>query len=350
MKISYLLKQIFQSKIPNIKDLVFLLAVSEPKYLQEIYDFADEIRQKYVGNKIYLRGLIEISNCCDKTCTYCGLNKNNTKLERYTLKSSEIFESVDLIVQDKIKTIVLQSGEQKIDIYWIAEIIKTVKKKYPELAITLSLGEKTFEEYEILKNAGADRYLLKIETFNKKLYERLHPSMSFENRIECLDNLRKLKFQVGSGNIVGLKGQTFEDLAFDLQKFAENEYDMLSVSPFLPHPETLLSSESKADVNLVFKVLALTRITSKNAHIPATSALGSMGEDYRIKALTLGANVIMPNYTPHTYKKLYEIYPGKKCLTEDAKTITQNLYEMAESLGRKIGEDRGDSLKSCLDN
>ena len=346
MHLKNILNKIYSENIPTKSDLVYLLSLENESDLQQIFASADKVRQEFMGDSIFLRGLIEISNHCKNLCTYCGLNATNTKLERYRLTKYEILASVDAVHKDNIGTVVLQSGEEgDLDINWMADVVRTIHQKYPELAITLSLGEKTYDEYKILRAAGADRYLLKMETYNPDLYKKLHPKMSFETRLKCLDYLSELGFQVGSGNIVGLKYQTLDDLATDIINLKKHNYEMISISPFIPHPETELGTEKMAAVPLVLKVLALTRIVTKNAHMPATTALGSMGKDYRIDAFKSGANIVMPNYTPMTKRKLYEIYPNKRCISEAVGLCSKCLENMAISVGRNIGKGRGDSIK-----
>ncbi|MCP4482901.1 MAG: [FeFe] hydrogenase H-cluster radical SAM maturase HydE [bacterium] len=346
MDIKEMLQKIYEADFPAKVDLIALLKTDKDEDIEEIYQFADMVRKEYMGDAIYLRGLIEFSNYCQKTCSYCGLNIGNKKLKRYRMSETEILKAAELIYQDNIRTIVFQSGEENLlDIDWFVNILKTIKKKYSDIAITLSLGEKSFLDYQKLRDAGADRYLLKMETYNKKLYQILHPHMDFDYRMKSLAYLKELGFQTGSGNIVGLKGQTLEDLANDIISLKKYSYDMVSVSPFIAHPETSLSHIRNADVPMVLKVLALTRIVTRNPHMPATTALGSMGKDYRIDAFKCGANIVMPNYSAVEHKKLYEIYPNKRCLDENVGLCKNCLKGMAESVGRVIGQGRGDSLK-----
>ncbi|MFC1485011.1 radical SAM protein [bacterium] len=266
-------------------------------------------------------------------------------MTRYSLTKKEILNSANQIYKDNIQTVVLQSGETNdLDINWLADIIKTIKNKYSEMAITLSIGEKTFQEYEILKRAGADRYLLKMETYDKNLYEFLHPDLHFEDKLESLDELKKLNFQVGSGNIIGFQNQSIESIANDIINFKTKNYDMVSISPFIPHPNTPLAGKNNLDIELILKTIALSRIVTKKTHIPATTALGSIGKDYRIDALKVGANVIMPNYTPVKNRKLYEIYPNKRCIDEPLGMRAKCLERLAHSIGRKIASGRGDSV------
>lgn len=313
----YVLEKVYASEIPDRNDIEYLLALQDQKETEELFDFADEVRRKFVGDGILLRGIVEFSNYCRNTCSYCGLNKFNKKLQRYRLTKDEIIASIEDIVSDGIKTVVLQSGEEDdLSALWLKELIERVKASFG-IAVTLSVGERSFEDYQMWKKAGADRYLLKIETSDKTNYQSLHPEMNLENRLSCLRDLKRLGYQTGSGCIVGLKGQTVETLANDILFFAAEEIDMIGIGPFIPHQSTLLGSEKKGDLKMVLKVLAVTRIITKNTHLPATTATGSLGDgDGRMLALKAGANVLMPNYTPLEYKKLYEIMMTEKLIRQ----------------------------------
>ena len=311
----------------------------------EILTFADKVKEEFCGHGILLRGIVEFSSYCKNNCYYCGLNNGNKKIERYRLNEKEILSAVKKIADNNIKTAVLQSGEdESFDWDLITFIVKKIKKDLA-MSVTLSCGELESAVYEKWRKAGADRYLLKIETSNKKLYETLHPGMSFENRLNCLDTLKELGYQAGSGVIIGLKGQTLEDIANDIMFFAKKDFDMIGINPFIAHSESMLKKHPVGDPFLTIKAVALTRIVTKNAHLPATTALGSVGkEDLRITALKSGANVIMPNFTPYQYRKQYEIYPDKRCLSED-ENIMEYLEEMAEKSGKVLDFSTGDTLK-----
>jgi biotin synthase len=339
------LEIVFSEPSPRLTDLEFLLSREDPRELQEIFDSADQVRKQFMGEGILLRGLVEFSSHCRNSCFYCGLNKNNLALERYRLSKEEILSCVNQLDSCKIKTVVLQSGEEDdLDPLWLKSVIEEIKARF-EIAITLSIGERSREEYKIWKDAGADRYLLKIETSDKKLYDSLHTGMSFENRLRCLRDLRDLGYQVGCGNMIGLKGQTFKTLAQDILFFKENNFDMIGIGPFIPHPQSRMASQKKGEVDLTLKVLALTRIVTKNTHLPATTALGSLEEDFRIKGLKSGANVLMPNFTPLKYRKLYEIYPNKRCINEPIGPCASCMESLAASVGRYIDYSLGDSLR-----
>ncbi len=342
--IKEVLSQIYDKKAYNTENLAGLLNIPFEDS-GEILTFADSIMREHCGKGILLRGIVEFSSYCKNNCYYCGLNIGNKNLERYRLNADEIFLSAKKIYDNNIKTIVLQSGEDdNFDWDIITYVIKKIKKDL-DISITLSCGELEKKIYEKWKTAGADRYLLKIETSNKELYEKLHPKMSFDSRIDCLDTLEDLGYQTGSGIIVGLKGQTLENIANDILFFADKDFDMIGINPFIAHSESMLKAHPNGDPHLTVKTIALTRIITKNAHLPATTALGSIGNsDLRVMALKAGANVIMPNFTPYEYRKNYEIYPNKRCLSED-ENIMQYLKEMAEESDRTLDFSRGDTLK-----
>ena len=238
------------------------------------------------------------------------------------------------------KTVVLQSGEDEFyNAKKLADIVKEIKKS--DIAVTLSVGEMSFEDYKLLKNAGADRYLLRIETTDKELYKKMHPNMSFENRIRCLRDLKKLGYEVGTGCLVGLKGQTLESLADDILFFKEINADMVGIGPFISNPDTPLKDEPNGDFTLALKVMALTRIVMKNINIPATTAMETLNPNGRIIALKSGANVVMPNVTSKEYRKKYEIYPGKICINENPEQCRGCIENKIKSIGRTIGADKG---------
>jgi len=340
------LSRLYQADIPLKEDIVFALSVEEKAHKVELFAFADDVRKKHVGNGILLRGIVEFSNYCDNSCKYCGLNRTNMRLVRYTLTEKQILKAVEQISAARIQTVVLQSGEQAdLDACRLAGIIREIKTRF-DMAVTLSLGEKTFEDYEMWKEAGADRYLLKIETTNRQLYNELHPQMSLDNRLRCLKDLNLLGYQTGCGGIIGLPGQTVSDIADDILFFAKENFDMLGIGPLIPHPATALGDCPAGDIEMVLKTVAVTRIVTKNAHIPATTAVGSVnGSDYRRDALIAGANVLMPNFTPLPFRKLYEIYPGKRCVTETPGNCASCMDLTAPAIGRNIEYSRGDSLK-----
>lgn len=305
-----------------------------------LFKEADRVRRANVGDEIHLRALIEFSNICKRQCQYCGLRSPNKEVERYRLSKEEILSSVQSAVNLGYKTIVLQSGED--DNYYsdkMCDIIKEIKKY--DVALTLSTGEKSFDEYKAYKEAGADRFLLRIETTDKKLYEQMHPHASFENRIRCLQDLKTLGYEVGTGCLVGLPNQTIESLADDILFFKEIDADMIGIGPFIPHPQTPLKNTAQGDFWLALKVMALTRINLPNINIPATTAMETILPDGRIIALQSGANVVMPNVSIIDCRSKYEIYPNKAGINDDIKLYREQLEEKLHSIGRTISKEKG---------
>ena len=313
----------------NKPEILSLLTNSDPT---DLFSTADRIRFEYVGENVHLRALIEISNYCKNNCLYCGLRKDNKNLTRYRLTKSQILNSAKEAYDLGFKTIVMQGGE---DSYFtpeiLAEIIKEIKQY--DIAITLSIGELETKAYEVLKDAGADRYLLRIETTDKGLYKKYNPDMSFENRVRCLHDLKKLGFEVGTGCLVGLPEQTITSLADDILFFLEIGADMIGIGPFIPNGDTPLTGVISGDFELSLRVMAITRLILPNINIPATTAMETLQPNGRFKALQCGANVIMPNITEGKYKELYKLYPGKFI---NKNTSAEYLIELKERL-KEIG-------------
>jgi len=327
-------------KIQNI-DLDYLTHIIETdKYDEEIFKIADEIRRKYVGEEVHLRAIIEFSNYCSQHCLYCGLRAENKNLQRYRMSVDEIVERARLIANLGIKTVVLQSGE---DPYYttemISEIIREIKKL--DVAITLSIGERTFEEYRIWKELGADRYLMRHETASPQLYAKLHPGDTFENRRAHLLEIKHLGYETGAGFMVGLPEQTPYDLALDLAFIKEIDADMIGIGPFIPNPDTPLRESTGGDLQTTLRMVALARIVVPTANIPATTALGSINPFGRQYGLKYGANVIMPNLTPNPYRPNYSLYPGKICLFERDTACVECTKTMIKSIGLVVGEGYG---------
>ncbi len=345
--IQAVLERIYRVDMPDRADIEEVLRCDDDRDLTGLFEFADRVRREFVGDGVLLRGIIEFSNICRNTCLYCGLNRHNSQLQRYRLTAGQVLAAVENIQAAGVKTVVLQSGEEdNLDADWLKQIIEEIKLGW-DMAITLSVGERRREEYRLWKDAGADRYLLKMETTDPGLYHALHPGMSFGNRWRCLQDLAELGYQTGSGNLVGLRGQTVEMLAGDILFFKQGDFDMISVGPLIPHPQTTLADAPSGDLKMTLKVMALTRIVSRNAHIPANTAIGSLhGHDERPKALAAGANVIMPNFTPEPVKSLYDIYPGKIGRDLSAWQSIASIERMVAAVGRSIDYSRGDSLKA----
>ena len=262
------------------------------------------------------------------------------------MSKGEIIETARFIYSSSIKTIVLQSGE---DSFYttddIEEIIVSIKRDL-DVAITLSIGEREFYEYDRWKLAGADRYLLKHETSNPRLYASYHQNQKLEDRLHHLKYLKSIEFQTGSGNIVGLPGQSIEDIADDIILLKKHEVDMASISPFVPSANTPYGKKEACDIDLLLKTMAIARLVLKNSHIPSTTALSTLVKDGRQRGLEVGANVIMPNFTPQPYKERYLIYENKARADRDPLENVNELTELINSLGRNIGDDKGHSLKS----
>jgi biotin synthase len=344
--IDYLFEKIECGRELNKEDLCRLLALENPQELETLYDMADKIRKKYVGDEVHLRGLIEFSNYCRNNCLYCGIRRDNTKLVRYRMDLDEIVDTAVFAQKLGYKTVVLQSGE---DLYYTVDkleyLIKSIKAR-ADVAITLSIGERPREEYERLYVAGADRFLMRFETSNRMLYHKLHPDSSFDRRMESLKWLREIGYQVGSGTMVGLPGQTIEDIAEDILKFKELDLDMVGVGPYICHNDTPLAGSANGDVEMTLKVIALTRIVTRDSHIPATTALATLRPaDGREKALQCGANVVMPNVTPMKYRPHYALYPSKICINEKAEQCFTCIHRRIFSIGRPVSRDYGHSLK-----
>lgn len=305
-----------------------------------LFSLADKTREEYVGDEVHLRGLIEFSNICKRKCKYCGLRCEDKFIDRYRISKENIISYAEHAVNMGYKTIVLQSGE---DEYYntdlMCEIIEGIKKL--GVALTLSIGEKTYEEYKAFKEAGADRYLIRIETTDKTLYNQMHPNMDFDNRVRCLENLGRLGYEVGTGCLVGLPNQTIESLADDILFFKEINADMVGIGPFIPHPHTPLKDSATGSFTLALKVMALTRILLKDINIPATTAMETLNPNGRIIALQSGANVVMPNVTTTEYRAKYEIYPNKICINENPDKCKGCISAKIQSIGRSVSTSFG---------
>lgn len=309
-----------------------------------LFEAADRVRKKYVGDQVHLRGIIEFSNICRRDCLYCGLRRSNTHIKRYRLMPDEIIDLAKKAVGYGYKSIVLQSGE---DLYYTVDIFKNIISNIKKMgvAVTLSLGEKPFEEYKAYKEAGADRYLIRIETTDKKLYEDLDPGMNHEERKRCLRDLKALGYEVGTGNLVGVPNQTIESIADDILFFKEIDVDMVGLGPFIPNEDTPLKDFKADNFELSIRVMALVRLLLPDSNIPATTAMESLNRNGRIIALSSGANVVMPNITEGEYRKLYAIYPGKICINETPNQCWKCITGKISSIGRTVSKELGSRVK-----
>ena len=320
-------------------ELIKYLSESTPDVLLR----ANGVRKKHVGDSVYIRGLIEFSNICSKTCHYCGIRGENKDAKRFVLTKDEIFLYAKTGKNLGFNTIVLQSGES--DVFSDDEMCQIIERiKGLDVAITLSIGEKTYEQYRRYKNAGADRYLLRIETTDKDLYKKYHPKMSFENRIKCLYNLKELGYETGTGSIVGLPEQTIESLAEDILFYQKLDADMVGIGAYIPHPQTPLGNcvvDVKKNFDLAMRTMALTRIVLPNINIPATTAMETINPEGKIIALQSGANVVMANLMDFEYKKDYSIYPNKSGLNSNIDEYIENLKLNLDHIGRFISFSKG---------
>lgn len=323
----------------NRHEIVLLLAASDEE-TRLLYAAANSVRKQNTGDEIFLRGIIEFSNYCERNCLYCGLRRSNKKLSRYRMPEDEIIATARLIKETRIPTVVLQSGE---DSFYTSEVICRVIERIKTetgLIITLSIGEKNDADYRDFRQAGASRYLLKHETSSKEIYNYLRPGCLLEQRLRCLQALKKLGFETGTGNMVGLPGQTPEILADDLLLMKKLDADMLGIGPFIAHPDTPLNGLTNYGLETTLRVLAIARLLTRNTNIPATTALGSLHPRGRIQALQAGANVVMPDFTPEIYKSRYDIYPGRTDVGS-ATEIMENLQKDFASIGRPLNFSAG---------
>ncbi len=337
------LKSVLNKQNHSRDEIVYLLSFSNREEIAQLYKRADEVRKEFCGDDVHLRGIIEFSNYCEQDCLYCGLRNGNDNLDRYRMTGVEILETAQKISLAGIKTIVLQSGE---DHFYTKESITSLIlsiKENAEVAITLSLGERGRDEYDEWRRAGADRYLLKHETANERLYSAIHQKQSLQERLAHLKYLKQIGFQAGSGNLIGLPNQTLDDIADDILLCKDYDCDMCSFSPFIPSPDTPFNKVSQADLDLTLNTMAVARIVLKDVHIPATTALSTLTGEGRKLGLKVGANVIMPNFTPDEYKDKYKIYANKK--TYNPIKYVEELKAMIEQMGRSIGTDQGHSFK-----
>lgn len=335
-------------------DIINLLSINEDD-VNKLYQKAYETKSKTVGNTVYYRGIIEFSNICEKNCYYCGIRRDNENPDRYRMRKEEIIQAAEFAQKSDYGSLVLQSGEIKNPAFtdYIASLLKEIKNiQGRELGVTLSLGEQTLETYRKWFEAGAHRYLLRIETSNSELYKKLHPhDHDFTSRFKALENLKKCGYQVGTGMMIGLPGQTKENLAEDILFMKKHDIDMIGMGPFIPHPDTPMADSLGAfdeikneQLELSLKMIAITRIVLKDVNIAATTALQALDPIGREKGLQAGANIIMPNITDTKYREGYQLYENKPCLDENSAMCKGCLEARISSIGEKIGYNEwGDS-------
>jgi biotin synthase len=330
------------------------LACADPAALEELWRQADRVRREHVGDEVHLRGLIEISNHCLRQCHYCGLRAGNRDITRYRMTADEIVAAAKQARDFRYGTVVLQAGEDEgLTLEMVSEIVRRIKGEVG-VAVTLSLGERTLDELRAWREAGADRYLLRFETSNTELFARMHPPRGGKrpSRMELLRALAPIGYEVGSGVMLGIPGQTFDDLANDLELFCELDLDMIGVGPFIAHPATPFGQAEPDEVPgqvpatelMTYKVVALARLLCPDSNIPSTTALATLNlAEGRELGLQRGANIVMPNLTPPEYRVHYEIYPAKACIRETADLCNRCITGRIEKIGRRIGKGTGAS-------
>lgn len=338
-----LIDKLCKNSVLTSDEYLFLIKNRE-QCKNQLFENASAVRQKIYGNTIYIRGLIEFSNYCKNDCYYCGIRHSSKSVERYRLSEKEILECADYGYQLGFRTFVLQSGE---DAFFTDErlcrIVRNLKTQHADCAVTLSLGERSFESYKALKNAGADRYLLRHETADSKHYSQLHPdSMRFENRINCLNNLKTLGYQVGAGFMVGSPFQTAEHLSNELVFLKKLNPHMVGIGPFIPHKDTPFAADKPGSAELTLFMLALVRLTLPNVLLPATTALATADPSGHEKGILAGANVIMPNLSPLHARQKYTLYDNKIYTGDEAAQNIDTLRKKINAIGCRIVTNRGD--------
>ena len=341
-----LINKLEKERSLSLSEYQYLIDNRNEEYASLLAEKAVRIRKKIYGNDVYIRGLVEISNICKNDCHYCGIRGGNRKCERFRLTKEQILSCCDNGYSLGFRTFVLQGGE---DMFFtdevMCDIISEIKKRYPDCAVTLSLGERSFESYKMLYDAGADRYLLRHETADKTHYEMLHPKdLSFENRMECLANLKKIGFQTGCGFMVGSPFQTSSHIAKDLKFIEEFRPEMCGIGPFIPHKDTVFHDKPAGTLELTCYLLSVVRLISPSILLPATTALGSIDPIGREKGILAGANVVMPNLSPLDTREKYSLYNNKLSTGAESAQGKALLEEKMNSVGYRIVTDRGDYI------
>ena len=334
-------------KNKDIPDNELAALLETDNYASLLYESADRVRKSVYGTEVYIRGLIEFTNYCKNNCYYCGIRCENAALSRYRLSQQEIMECCKTGYELGFRTYVLQGGE---DDYYndeiICAIISEIKTKYPDCAVTLSIGEKPYKSYKAYFDAGADRYLLRHETADDEHYRQLHPkSMSLQNRKECLRNLKEIGYQVGSGFMAGSPFQKTGHLIKDIRFLQELKPEMIGIGPFISHSDTPFKDQKSGSLELTLRLLAILRLMFPNVLLPATTALGTISPDGRELGLKAGANVVMPNLSPVSVRKQYSLYDNKICTGEEAAECRGCLERRVNSAGYQIVVSRGDFKK-----
>ena len=339
-----LIDQLETNRILTKEDLVQLIMQRNPELDQYLFDKAVAARRRIYGNDIYIRGLIEFTNYCKNDCFYCGIRKSNKNAARYRLTFEEVLGCCATGYDWGFRTFVLQGGEDR---YYsderLCDLINAIKNKYPDCALTLSIGEKSYASCQAYFNAGADRYLLRHETADERHYEKLHPaSMVLSTRRQCLYDLKRIGFQVGCGFMVGSPYQTAEHLAADLLFIKEFAPEMVGIGPFIPHHDTPFAQEPAGKLEMTLFMLGLVRLMLPDVLLPSTTALGTIDPQGRELGILAGANVVMPNLTPLVVRNKYLLYDNKLCTGDEAAEGLENLKKSMEKIGCRIIVHRGD--------
>ena len=339
-----MIEKLYKTNSLSRNELITLIEKNIRQVDPKLEEAALRTREKYYGRKVFFRGLIEISNYCKNNCFYCGIRGANHKVHRYRLKKEEILASCKAGYDLGFKTFVLQGGE---DGYYtdekVVDIIKSIKEIYPDCALTLSIGEKSYESYEKYYKAGADRYLLRHETASKDHYGKLHPKeMAFENRRQSLYKLKEIGFQVGAGFMVGSPYQTIENMADDLLFLKELDPHMVGIGPFIPHSHTIFANKDHGKLEATVLMLALTRLLLPKVLLPATTALGTIDCLGREKGLMAGANIVMPNLSPRDVRKDYSLYDNKVSSGDEAAESMKMIADKITRTGFIPDFSRGD--------
>jgi biotin synthase len=342
------IEQLFETGILPRKEMRALIEERDEESSEELFAKARIRKEENFGKDIYLRGLIEFSSYCRNDCYYCGIRRSNKNAERYRLTPDEIMECCDEGYKLGFRTFVMQGGE---DAYYtddvLCPIIGKIKGRYPDCAVTLSIGERSYESYERLKNAGADRYLLRHEAAADELYSKLHPDfMSLENRKRCLSDLKRLGYQVGAGFMVGAPYQTVEDIICDLRYMQELQPQMIGIGPFVPHRDTQFRDEKSGTAELTIRLLGIIRLMFPRVLLPATTALGTIAENGRERGLKTGCNVIMPNLSPAAVRRKYSLYDNKIYSGSEAAECCGEMRELIARAGYEVSTERGDFVNT----
>ncbi|MEM1485487.1 [FeFe] hydrogenase H-cluster radical SAM maturase HydE [Oscillospiraceae bacterium PP1C4] len=341
-----LIEQLYDTQSLSGEQLRRLLLNYDDALSAFLFEKAQKVQKQYFGNKIYTRGLIEFTNYCKNDCYYCGIRKSNLNASRYRLSKEDILSCCAAGYELGFRTFVLQGGEDGAfsDADFV-DLITAIKKQHPDCALTLSIGERSYESCQKFFDAGADRYLLRHETANKEHYEKLHPSqLSLQNRKQCLYNLKEIGYQVGTGFMVGSPYQTIDHLVEDLLFIKELKPQMIGIGPFIPHADTPFGKEQKGTLELTLFLIGLLRLMNPNALIPATTALGTIDPKGREKGILAGANVVMPNLSPVSVRKKYALYDDKICTGEEAAECRVCLQNRMKNIGYELVVDRGDFI------